>query len=99
MKKIFSFIIFIGLLFSQSLKIDSRTMGGEIIKKDDKSKPWLVNFNNVCSASLIDEKFVLTAFHCIHSQTLEMIKETYIIKARGSDIVAKIKNIYLPYKL
>ena len=98
MKKILSFVIFIGVLFSQSLIIDSRVMGGEIIPKDDISKPWLVKLDTACTASLINEKFLLTAFHCINEDSIEILREFYVIKARGSETVSKIKNVYLPYK-
>ncbi len=97
MKKILSFFAFTIMLISQSLVVDSRIMGGEIIQDSDTSKPWLVNFNNSCTASVFDKKFILTAFHCINSFSIKEVKETYILKIRGTAQERTIKNVYLPY--
>ena len=98
MNKVSSFFVIIVLLFNQSLAIDSRTIGGEAILDSDKTKPWLINFNNSCTASLISDKFVLTAFHCIYTTSIENIKETYYVKLRENGEKSNIKNIYLPYE-
>lgn len=91
-------IILLFTLFSiQILAFNSRTIGGEILPDTDKTKPWLVIFNNTCSASLIHKRFILTAFHCISSTTIDDVKATFFVIPSGSYEYFSIKEVYLPY--
>ena len=82
---------------------ESRTLGGEFVPKSDKTKPFVAKLHkksspdrSFCSASLISDRFVLTANHCINNMSPQRIKENIVILYNGSDKGSTVKNVYLP---
>ena len=103
-KKVIFFLgLFLSLLLSSlfSATLEHRTIGGEFISDGDDTKPWLAKFvtsKNRCSASLIADKWLLTAYHCIEDERMDDILKQTKVTHRGSDKSVGVKNVYLPHK-
>jgi len=94
-KYIFSIVL---ILNSFVYSFETRTIGGSLLADTDKTKPWLLNFNSTCTASLISDRFALTAFHCFAISSLEELLHTGFVIHRESKKKSKIIGVHLPFK-